>query len=317
MERTITIKTSDGKQAGSGIAAQGQRGDTELAHVNPWEEMLLKALGGAGTVNPRTGLRQFYNPLLDFSTEKIRRKGIETTTDPLPLTDMSTVPTDMFNFPLNIAPYSGSTSQGTSQSSNTSSNLATNQAESASNNQSTSQGKTYSGLPAQYQEMLLQAIMPMLLQQTTNMPQNLDQYTGEALGAYQQMMNNALKQNIPTAIANLANRGILNSTEGQKILGNVYSSAATDAAGKGYQTAMQAALAKANMPTILSQIAQLGQTSLGENQAQSTGTSSSTSTGRSEGSSYGSSTGSTSGNSFSTDPTQMYQIMANMIMAMM
>ena len=37
----------------------GREGDTELAHVNPWEKNLLKAVGGSGTINPITNLREF------------------------------------------------------------------------------------------------------------------------------------------------------------------------------------------------------------------------------------------------------------------
>ena len=37
----------------------GREGDTELAHVNPWEKNLLKAVGGSGTINPITSLREF------------------------------------------------------------------------------------------------------------------------------------------------------------------------------------------------------------------------------------------------------------------
>jgi len=37
----------------------GREGDTELAHVNPWEKKLLKAVGGSGTINPTTSLREF------------------------------------------------------------------------------------------------------------------------------------------------------------------------------------------------------------------------------------------------------------------
>ena len=37
----------------------GREGDTELAHVNPWEKKLLKAVGGSGTINPITSLREF------------------------------------------------------------------------------------------------------------------------------------------------------------------------------------------------------------------------------------------------------------------
>ena len=41
------------------LAAMGRGGDTMLAHINPEEAQLLKALGGSGTINPRTGLREF------------------------------------------------------------------------------------------------------------------------------------------------------------------------------------------------------------------------------------------------------------------
>jgi hypothetical protein len=42
------------------IARQGQRGDTILAHINKAEAELLIRLGGAGTINPKTGLLEFY-----------------------------------------------------------------------------------------------------------------------------------------------------------------------------------------------------------------------------------------------------------------
>ena len=42
------------------LASKGRYGDTMLAHINPKEAALLKSMGGAGTVNPQTGLREFY-----------------------------------------------------------------------------------------------------------------------------------------------------------------------------------------------------------------------------------------------------------------
>jgi len=42
------------------LASKGRYGDTMLAHVNPEEAALLKARGGAGTINPQTGLREFW-----------------------------------------------------------------------------------------------------------------------------------------------------------------------------------------------------------------------------------------------------------------
>jgi hypothetical protein len=42
------------------LAQMGRRGDTQLAHVTKGEMALLKALGGAGTRNPKTGLPEFW-----------------------------------------------------------------------------------------------------------------------------------------------------------------------------------------------------------------------------------------------------------------
>lgn len=43
------------------LSLQGRRGDTELAHVNKREAALLKSQGGSGTVNPNTGMQEFYD----------------------------------------------------------------------------------------------------------------------------------------------------------------------------------------------------------------------------------------------------------------
>ena len=42
------------------IAKMGRMGDTELAHVTPEEKRLLKAMGGSGTMNPRTGMPEYF-----------------------------------------------------------------------------------------------------------------------------------------------------------------------------------------------------------------------------------------------------------------
>ena len=41
------------------LSGYGTKGDTELAHVNTFEVGLLKSVGGSGTINEITGLRQF------------------------------------------------------------------------------------------------------------------------------------------------------------------------------------------------------------------------------------------------------------------
>jgi len=41
------------------IAKAGRRGDTRLAHITPFEDRLLRAHGGAGSINPRTGMPEY------------------------------------------------------------------------------------------------------------------------------------------------------------------------------------------------------------------------------------------------------------------
>jgi len=42
------------------LRKRGRYGDTVLAHINPEEAGILKLLGGAGTINPHTGLPEFF-----------------------------------------------------------------------------------------------------------------------------------------------------------------------------------------------------------------------------------------------------------------
>jgi|GEM_PF-6342990 len=48
------------KRLAAKLDDHGRNGDTIVAHINPREAALLKALGGAATINPRTGLLEFY-----------------------------------------------------------------------------------------------------------------------------------------------------------------------------------------------------------------------------------------------------------------
>jgi len=54
-------ETSDLKSIAKMLADKGRGGDTLLAHITPKEVKLLKEAGGAGTVNPDTGLMEFYD----------------------------------------------------------------------------------------------------------------------------------------------------------------------------------------------------------------------------------------------------------------
>ncbi len=50
----------DGMTMG-GLASKGRYGDTMIAHINPQEAQMLKDAGGSGTINPMTGLPEFYD----------------------------------------------------------------------------------------------------------------------------------------------------------------------------------------------------------------------------------------------------------------
>lgn len=311
-QREITIKEYNNEQPPGGggyanqLANQGQRGDTELAHVNKWEEALLKLLGGSGSVNPKTGLKQYYlDPVAgDTYIDYAGRTRDSVTSAVIDDTTTSALDTTI-DLPTDIYPYSQSDS--TSQSTNQAQNYGIN----TSNQASQQSSQNYSGLPQQYQTSLLNAIIPSLTDAVKNMPQNIDTYTGQALSGYQNQMNTALKQNIPQILNALATRGTLNSTEGQRVLSNIMQGAAIDAGDKGYQTAMQAALLKANMPQILSQIAQLGQSSYGSSRGSSGGSSTGVTVGRSQGQSTADSS------SYQEDPTVMYRTIADLLKAMM
>jgi len=54
-----SVKEEDLPRLADLIRRHGRNGDTELAHINPIEAHILKSLGGSGTINPATGLREY------------------------------------------------------------------------------------------------------------------------------------------------------------------------------------------------------------------------------------------------------------------
>lgn len=48
------------KDVAQDLSEMGRYGDTEVVHVNPQEVEMLKKMGGSGTINPETGLREFF-----------------------------------------------------------------------------------------------------------------------------------------------------------------------------------------------------------------------------------------------------------------
>jgi len=48
------------KPVARAMASMGRQGDTMLAHITPQEAMMLKRMGGSGSINPYTGLPEFF-----------------------------------------------------------------------------------------------------------------------------------------------------------------------------------------------------------------------------------------------------------------
>jgi hypothetical protein len=56
------------------LASQGRNGDSILAHITPSEARLLKSMGGSGTINPQTGLPEFFLKKLFKGVKKAVKK---------------------------------------------------------------------------------------------------------------------------------------------------------------------------------------------------------------------------------------------------
>jgi hypothetical protein len=53
------------------IARMGRYGDTELAHITPFEARVLQAYGGSGTINPSTGQPEFFLKKVGKALKKV------------------------------------------------------------------------------------------------------------------------------------------------------------------------------------------------------------------------------------------------------
>ena len=59
------------------MASQGRNGDTMLAHITPAEARLLMSRGGSGTINPVTGLPEFFLKKLFKGVSKVAKKVLK------------------------------------------------------------------------------------------------------------------------------------------------------------------------------------------------------------------------------------------------
>jgi len=63
------------------LAAMGRNGDTQLAHINPEEAYMLKQHGGSGTINPHTGLHEYFDFNFNYKMSDVIGAIIPAVTD--------------------------------------------------------------------------------------------------------------------------------------------------------------------------------------------------------------------------------------------
>jgi hypothetical protein len=119
--------------------------------------------------------------------------------------------------------------------------------------------KPYSGLPESYRDQLLSFLMPQLQGSVQNMEGNIDDYTQSALGTYQQEFDQYIQDVIPKQLRSLSQRGVLDSSFAENALSQTYSDALRKSSGMGYQTAMEAARMKTQIPQTVGNLLQYGQ----------------------------------------------------------
>jgi len=72
--------SSDLKQIAKQLAGKGRGGDSMLVHITPREATMLKEAGGSGTINPDTGLMEFYDGDADTYFTPSRSRSVDTDT---------------------------------------------------------------------------------------------------------------------------------------------------------------------------------------------------------------------------------------------
>lgn len=81
------------------LASKGRYGDTMLAHINPQEAALLKSMGGAGTINPQTGLREFYGMA---QYKMMQEQNLFPALEPLPTLGQALAPETLADIPAKL-----------------------------------------------------------------------------------------------------------------------------------------------------------------------------------------------------------------------
>jgi hypothetical protein len=112
--RKMTRMGGDLRKIARLLQDKGRNGDTILAHINLREAALLREQGGAGTINPETGLPEFYtddygNPIPQTGYENVPEGLFEGAAYIPETTGYESVPEGLFEGAQYVRPEFGST----------------------------------------------------------------------------------------------------------------------------------------------------------------------------------------------------------------
>jgi hypothetical protein len=118
-----------------------------------------------------------------------------------------------------------------------------------------------SGLPKQYQEQILEKLIPKLLKSVEGYEGNIDKSTQAAQELFETQSRRGMKDQLQGILNSLAGRNILNSSVASDAISKGMGDIVQTGAQKGYESQMNDAALKAQLPALLANIAQLGQSS--------------------------------------------------------
>ena len=207
--------------------------------------------------NPYSGV-ETSQPTVDASTYHAASENppIDTTGNAADMTttDGSGAVDIMSLIDMSLNPYSYSNSTTTGKSTNNSSS------------------SSFSGLDAATRNALMSAVMPSLTQSITELPGAIGDYTQNAVNLYNNQARQGYMETIPQVLENLGARGLSIGNLGGNVVSNAMRGINTDAANKAYEAGMTEANLRYGLPTVLGNLASLGQYSQGSSSSSGSST---------------------------------------------
>ena len=144
-----------------------------------------------------------------------------------------------------------------------------------SRSSSSNTNSSYSGLGASFIRQLMEPLMPALTDSINNMDSNIDKWTNLAQSRARNFGNSFVEDNMAGVLDELAAKGTLQSPDlGGKVIQGLMDSARKQSQDQVYNSGMNAAEMRYNLPSMYGNLANLGRYSEGAGSGTSSGFSS-------------------------------------------